>query len=351
MMFYAQETASLQNQLGKRATVLRGVFNDMNLWNAGSTLAACFYDGEPRLKQFFVKTVQRWLSGTSLHVNFGAPGKFNQCQSSTPFDIRISFAQKGSWSYIGVDSVHPDIIAKGPSLNVETNGISFDRLNLTWLEETVLHEFGHALGLLHEHQSPAAHCDEEFDWPKVFAYAKSNWQWDQDEVKSNFAQYVSAPRLRTTPYDKNSVMHYALPAWMYKRGGNSRCYVSEPRSMSKFDRLAILSAYPVAVAEQDKELQRRANVVATTIAKLDLNPDQVATVGGKLASAMSHINHPLRIQLALADSDVVVRSLKRSKLKTCGESAPKPGQTTRIICHVTEDGSSIIIEVVPVTKQ
>ena len=31
-------------------------------------------------------------------------------------------------------------------------------------EATVLHEFGHAIGFLHEHQSLNSTCEEEFRW-------------------------------------------------------------------------------------------------------------------------------------------------------------------------------------------
>ena len=60
-------------------------------------------------------------------------------------EIRISFQSGGSWSYVGKDCI----------------GIPYQEptMNLGWLTETtddnefrrvVLHEFGHALGLIHE---------------------------------------------------------------------------------------------------------------------------------------------------------------------------------------------------------
>ncbi len=79
-------------------------------------------------------------------------------------------------------------------------------VNLSHIEEVSLHEFGHALGLLHEHQSPESKCENEFDWPRVHSYAKRNWGWDEATVKDNFSPYISDPRLRTTPYDRNSII-------------------------------------------------------------------------------------------------------------------------------------------------
>ncbi|KAI9459358.1 hypothetical protein HD554DRAFT_2197419 [Boletus coccyginus] len=66
-------------------------------------------------------------------------------------DIRIGFEPGGSWSAVGSGADKLD--RKKPSLN------------LGWLQDldtptpedrsTILHEFGHALGMMHEHQSPA----------------------------------------------------------------------------------------------------------------------------------------------------------------------------------------------------
>ncbi len=63
----------------------------------------------------------------------------------------------GSWSYIGTDATR---------LPLE----SFT-MNLGFIDRTtVLHEFGHALGLIHEHQSPF----------------KGGFEWDRDEVIKNW---------------------------------------------------------------------------------------------------------------------------------------------------------------------
>src|SRR5262249_11970086 len=160
-------------------------------------------------------------------------------------------------------------------------GLPYERLNIPSIERSVLHEFGHALGLLHEHQSPAAKCGDEFDWPKIYSYADKNWGWDKEKVRTNFEAYVSDPRLRTTPYDRTSIMHYALAEWMFKKGKNSRCFISEPKTVSTLDRATITSAYPSSVAQQDEELQKRAALIGTILARFNLNTSHLAVIGTK----------------------------------------------------------------------
>ena len=213
------------------------------------------------------------------------------------------------------------------------------------MEEVILHEFGHALGLLHEHQNPAANCASEFNWPKIYSYAKKNWRWDADSVRTNFQQYASDPRLRTTAYDKKSVMHYAMAAWMYNKGSHSRCYVTEPRSMSALDRQTILEAYPANVALQDKEIQRRATVAAKTMARLNLNAIQIGLAGTKLAAALGRINRKLQVQFAMADTGISFRSAL--ELNPCASAGIKSASPASVNCGMAPDGSVIIIEVNP----
>lgn len=70
-------------------------------------------------------------------------------------DIRITFnPDLGSWSYVGLGCKSSKIKATDPTMNL--GWIDDKSANLDPNEKgTILHEFGHALGMMHEHQSPA----------------------------------------------------------------------------------------------------------------------------------------------------------------------------------------------------
>jgi hypothetical protein len=111
------------------------------------------------------------------------------------------------------------------------------------IRATILHEFGHALGLLHEHQSPNANCDAEIDWDAAYKIG-AGIGWDKGLVDRNFRQLANTTSLNATEVDRKSIMHYSLPPTLFKRGKESACYVTENLELSEQDRKFIASIYP-----------------------------------------------------------------------------------------------------------
>lgn len=346
MEFYAREAAELRRDFSDSAKALRGVIDTVKLWPAGMTLNACFYDGDRRLKAFFARVAKEWLPRTSLKIDFDENSGFRACSAHPYDDIRISFRQKGNWSYLGIDSIHPEIIDKGVSLNVETQGLPFDRLNLKWMREVTLHEIGHALGLQHEHQSPESLCDREFNWPRIISHGRRSWGWDEEKIRYNFESLVSSERFRTTPYDRASIMHYSLPAWMFRNGRKSRCYVAGPRNISRLDREAVRDAYPIQVSQQNDELQRRANAAGAVIGRLNLVPQQLGKAGERLASTLRYVKRDLTLQVPIGPAAGKTRSLLGALKPCAGESLEVAG-APGVDCGVAADGSSLTIVLKP----
>ena len=88
-------------------------------------------------------------------------------------------------------------------------------------ESTILHEFGHALGLDHEHQHPDAPnlltSDQEklreFISRKYFPKGTPRADID-DYIDDQWKRMHNGRDTMTTPWDKDSIMHY-----LYVYGG------------------------------------------------------------------------------------------------------------------------------------
>jgi hypothetical protein len=76
----------------------------------------------------------------------------------------------------------------------------------------VLHEFGHALGLIHEHQSPANGI--QWDRPAVIRdLSGPPNRWDPPTIEHNvFNKYTSQTVSQFTQFDPESIMLYAFPS-------------------------------------------------------------------------------------------------------------------------------------------
>lgn len=107
---------------------------------------------------------------------------------------------------------------------------------------TVLHEFGHALGLEHEHNSRDSKIDMDKyikfligppnNWTKADATQQASCFTDQDQVNKG---------LQYSDYDPLSIMHYWIPADCTTNG----VAIGRNNTLSAGDVAFIGSAYPI----------------------------------------------------------------------------------------------------------
>jgi hypothetical protein len=118
--------------------------------------------------------------------------------------IRIHIGPGGHWSFVGTEA--RDVPAEKPTMNLELSESS-----PAWdIRRVVLHEFGHALGLRHEHQSP----ERTFKWDEkeVMAYYRSAG-WTDKMIIFNVLKTLDDPKntLRVSEFDPLSIMLYPIP--------------------------------------------------------------------------------------------------------------------------------------------
>jgi hypothetical protein len=102
-----------------------------------------FLGGDPELHVRVRAVAAKWTGPGMANVEF-------LFLDNGPADIRIVFGPgQGSWSYLGTQCRQVD-----PSEPTMNYGWLTPNAPDDVLRPVVLHEFGHALGLIHEHQHP-----------------------------------------------------------------------------------------------------------------------------------------------------------------------------------------------------
>jgi serralysin len=199
------------------------------MWRSNDNIRVTFMDGDPAVWARIKQVASQWVSPETANLKF----VFLTDPSINPTegDIRITFKQRGSWSRLGTDC---QAISKlKPSMN-------FGWLTASTPEEdlhrVVLHEFGHALGLIHEHQNPEAQI--EWDWDGI--KRDLGQDWTDEEIEFNVTRALSAGETNHRKFDPLSIMIYPFPATWNKNGLS----VSLNKKLSDNDISFIHEQYP-----------------------------------------------------------------------------------------------------------
>lgn len=225
-----------------------------NRWAQTQTLHVCFVGGTAALRIKILGIAKTWLQ----YINLALAAESENgpdCIDHDKSEVRIGFSEPGYWSYIGTDGIAAELVDKNlTSMNFE----GFDKNAPAEPRFTgiVLHEWGHALGLHHEHQSPASGCDAEYDWTKLYAYYNTNYNWDKPKVDANVRQ-LAADRSAYdwSQRDPDSIMIYGSDPQFLKKGTHSKCYFHDNNALSKLDISGIERTYPKTGAEAALKFQ------------------------------------------------------------------------------------------------
>jgi hypothetical protein len=223
---------------------LRAVYESLKRWDPGSTLRVCFMSGRQDLRARIAAAADEWTKWGNLKIDFGNKQDPYLCRGPAIYEIRVGFGYRGYWSLVGKDSVN---LADQHEQSMNFEGYDIVPPNEPEFSRVVFHEFGHALGFHHEHQNPASTCEEDFDWPKIYArLAGPPNNWSEETVNFNLRRLVNDGRFKVVgQFDTKSIMLYRFDAWMYKSGAASLCYSAQHNFiLSADDKAAMLDAYP-----------------------------------------------------------------------------------------------------------
>lgn len=237
------------NEMRMQNTVHRGgrvraIMPIGKLWMNGTTLRVRFIGGTTAQQAKAREQALWWTQHANLQFDFN---------NAPDAEIRIGFdPNDGAWSYVGTDN-------RGIPKNQPT-------MNLGFLDGgTAGHEFGHAIGLAHEHQNPAGGIQwNEAVVLKDLAGPPNNW--DAATIRHNVLSKYTADQIKGTTFDPNSIMLYFFPnSWTLNGKGTKANEV-----LSAMDKAFIASAeaYPKAAPTVADAKELKINATRRTSASI-----------------------------------------------------------------------------------
>nr|WP_294783177.1 matrixin family metalloprotease [uncultured Flavobacterium sp.] len=215
------------------------VIIDNPRWKVGQTIKIKFLDGTPDEQEIVKKYAAQWTAYANLNFEFVPK------EEDTHIRIAFNMGKPGAWSTLGSSQLlqSPTYLTYQNTPSMRLGPVSDDRSS----RRTILHEFGHALGLKHETTNPSSTI--KWNLPKVYSYYEDLMGMSKDEVDSKI---IGKPNVNDySPYDPLSIMHYYVPASLTLDGVS----VAEQSELSETDKVSINKYYPFPIVSEMKSGQ------------------------------------------------------------------------------------------------
>ena len=205
-------------------------------WENGQVIKVRFLNGSDFVQQKVITYAKEWEQYANIKFDFVTSGNADvRIEINVDVDgDGIGDGDNSSWSNIGRDALKV-------SQNEATMNFGwFDNETLdSVFRRTTLHEFGHALGAKHEHQSPASNIP--WDEDAVYEhYSNPPNEWDRETIDRNLFAVLNQSTITNSSYDSQSIMHYPISNLLtvgdYSVGWN--------RNLSSLDKEFIGRVYP-----------------------------------------------------------------------------------------------------------
>jgi len=148
-----------------------------------------------------MRFAQQWTTFDTANLTF-----IDQKHVDRGTQIRISFQYSGSWSVIGKSCTNITDPTK-PTMNF---GWLTPQSSDDEIRRVVLHEFGHAVGLIHEHQNPGG----RINWNRqavIHDLSGPPNNWSLDVIERNMFEPWEKSETNFTELDPRSIMMYPIP--------------------------------------------------------------------------------------------------------------------------------------------
>lgn len=163
-------------------------------WPRGTRIKVRFLHRNPDLEPLIIEAAKEWEQHAFIFFDFVESGDA---------DVRISLIPDGtSWSQIGT-SCHEITDQLRPTMNFGWFNALTEKREI---RRTTLHEFGHVLGCIHEHQSSGATIPWDANAVRrVYVAGRGH---TEEWVQTNILGRFPSTDLTNSEYDRDSIMHY-----------------------------------------------------------------------------------------------------------------------------------------------
>jgi hypothetical protein len=193
-------------------------------WCNGTSLHVRFLNRNEKLEGLVQKAAKTWEKYANIKFIF---------DGAEEAEIRILFKEglRGGSSLVGKPRDDEHQLFSEPTMYLGSLLSSDDEFR-----RTVLHEFGHALGCIHEHSSPTANIK----WNKeiVIKWFKEEG-YSEEWVEKNLFERYDNDSYQATFFDQHSIMIYPIKYGWAK----NIPYIGYPQDLSDSDKMLIRRLY------------------------------------------------------------------------------------------------------------
>jgi hypothetical protein len=195
------------------------------IWAPGRKLRVKILNGHERARDRIQHYANVWTKYANIKFEFVEWGEA---------EIRVNIdGSRQTWSHVGTNNLVVPV--NEPTMNF---GWLSENTPESEYSKVILHEFGHALGCIHEHQSPT----NGIPWNRSAVYTYyERVGLSPAEVEKNILRKYDQNITQYTKFDKYSIMLYPIPRRLTLDGFGTRTNTR----LSNTDKLFISLVYPI----------------------------------------------------------------------------------------------------------